>query len=137
MLQPYANAPTRGHLNFDPAVYTKDVVEVNRLGFQVFTHAIGDRGIRMALDAYEQAAKVTGDRDLRDSVELEWETHWSHQCMKPREMKSLPTNAGRQNPRVHANRHSGECRSESRAITVAMWVAPETKDPCCCIRFCW
>lgn len=69
MLQPYANDPTEGHLNFDPAVYTKDVVEVNRLGFQVFTHAIGDRGINMALDAYEQAEKVTGNRDLRDSVE--------------------------------------------------------------------
>jgi predicted amidohydrolase YtcJ len=69
MLQPYENAPTHGHLNFDPNVYTKDVVEVNRLGFQVFTHAIGDRGIRMALDAYEEAEKVTGDRDLRDSVE--------------------------------------------------------------------
>ena len=69
MLQPYANAPTRAHLNFDPAVYTKDVVEVNRLGFQVFTHAIGDRGIQMALDAYEQAEKTIGKRDLRDSVE--------------------------------------------------------------------
>jgi predicted amidohydrolase YtcJ len=69
MLQPYANAPTEGHLNFDPSVYTKDVVEVNRLGLQVFTHAIGDRGIRMALDAYQQAEKVTGNGDLRDSVE--------------------------------------------------------------------
>ena len=69
MLEPYANAPTRGDLNFDPSVYTQDVVEVNRLGFQVFTHAIGDRGIHMALDAYEQAEKITGNRDLRDSVE--------------------------------------------------------------------
>jgi predicted amidohydrolase YtcJ len=69
MLQPYANAPTRGHLNWDPAVYTRDVVEVNRLGFQAFTHAIGDRGVGMALDAYEEAEKVTGERDLRDSVE--------------------------------------------------------------------
>jgi predicted amidohydrolase YtcJ len=69
MLQPYANAPTSGHLNFDPAVYAKDVAEVNRLGFQVFTHAIGDRGIGMALDAYEQAEKVAGNRDLRNSVE--------------------------------------------------------------------
>ncbi len=69
MLQPYANAPTQGHMNFDPAVYTKDVVEINRLGFQVFTHAIGDRTIRTALDAYEEAEKVTGNKDLRDSVE--------------------------------------------------------------------
>ncbi|HEY6444227.1 MAG TPA: amidohydrolase [Candidatus Acidoferrales bacterium] len=69
MLQTYANASTRGNLNFDPAVYTNDVVEVNRRGFQVFTHAIGDRGIRMALDAYQEAEKVTGNKDLRDSVE--------------------------------------------------------------------
>lgn len=60
MLQPYANDPTEGHLNFDPAVYTKDVEEVNRLGFQVFTHAIGDRGIQMALDAYAEAEKFRG-----------------------------------------------------------------------------
>lgn len=69
MLHPYANASTSGHLNFDPAVYTKDVVEINRLGFQVFTHAIGDRGIQMALDAYEESEKANGNRDLRDSVE--------------------------------------------------------------------
>jgi predicted amidohydrolase YtcJ len=69
MLQPYSNAPTRGHLNWDPAVYTKYVVEINRLGFQVFTHAIGDRGIQMALDAYQQAEKATDNKDLRDSVE--------------------------------------------------------------------
>lgn len=69
MLQPYANASTQGQLNFDPAVYTKDVAEVNRRGFQVFTHAIGDRAIKTALDAYEESEKVNGKRDLRDSVE--------------------------------------------------------------------
>jgi predicted amidohydrolase YtcJ len=36
---------------------------------QVWLHAIGDRGIRMALDAYEAAAKQNGPRDRRHRVE--------------------------------------------------------------------
>ncbi|HEU5337301.1 MAG TPA: amidohydrolase, partial [Terriglobales bacterium] len=54
MLQPYTDDPSQsGKLFWDPATYKQAVAELNRRGFQVFTHAIGDRSVRLALDAYE------------------------------------------------------------------------------------
>jgi predicted amidohydrolase YtcJ len=45
------------------------VADFDRAGLQVEIHAIGDGAIRMALDAYEHAAKVNGPRDRRHRVE--------------------------------------------------------------------
>jgi hypothetical protein len=45
------------------------VVRYDRDGFQILLHAIGDKAIRMALDAFEAAAKTNGVRDRRDRVE--------------------------------------------------------------------
>jgi predicted amidohydrolase YtcJ len=70
MLEPYANDPSsRGQLNFDPDKYKQGVLELDRLGFQIFTHAIGDRAIRLALDAYEEANRANGHGDARDKIE--------------------------------------------------------------------
>jgi predicted amidohydrolase YtcJ len=70
MLEPYANDPSnRGRLNFDPDKYKQGVLELDRLGFQIFTHAIGDRAIRLALDAYEEANRANGHIDARDKIE--------------------------------------------------------------------
>lgn len=70
MLEPYANDPSnRGRLNFDPDKYKQGVLELDRLGFQIFTHAIGDRAIRLALDAYEEANRANGHTDARDKIE--------------------------------------------------------------------
>ena len=70
MLEPYANDPAnRGQLNFDPDKYKQGVMELDRLGFQIFTHAIGDRAIRLALDAYEEANRANGHSDARDKIE--------------------------------------------------------------------
>jgi predicted amidohydrolase YtcJ len=70
MLEPYANDPAnRGQLYFDPDKYEEAVMVLDRLGFQIFTHAIGDRAIRLALDAYETANKANGHTDARDRVE--------------------------------------------------------------------
>jgi predicted amidohydrolase YtcJ len=41
----------------------------DREGFQILLHACGDRAIRMALDAYERAAKTNGTRGRRHRVE--------------------------------------------------------------------
>ena len=41
----------------------------DKAGLQVWLHSIGDRGIRMALDAYAAAAKQNGPRDRRHRVE--------------------------------------------------------------------
>jgi predicted amidohydrolase YtcJ len=70
MLEPYANDPSnRGQLYFAPDKYKQGVLELDRLGFQIFTHAIGDRAIRLALDAYEEANKANGHSDARDKIE--------------------------------------------------------------------
>lgn len=68
MLEPYV-----GGGNGAPFVSQDDlnrtVAAYDRAGLQVGLHAIGDGAIRMALDAYEYAARVNGRRDSRHRVE--------------------------------------------------------------------
>ncbi len=65
MLEPYSNlspkeiSPT-GSLSMPVEKYRSLVTEFDKLGFQVYTHAIGDRAVREALNAYELAAKTNG-----------------------------------------------------------------------------
>ncbi len=59
MLQPYVNNPaTLGLPNYTPAELDRIVALLDRRGYQLFIHAIGDGGVRMTLDAFEKAAKV-------------------------------------------------------------------------------
>jgi predicted amidohydrolase YtcJ len=70
MLAPYSNAPDlSGSLLWDPEKYKNFVTELDRRGIQIFTHAIGDRAIRLALDAYENASSKNGTKDARHRVE--------------------------------------------------------------------
>ena len=69
MLEPYADRPgDRGDTVYPPEEFDQVVARLDRLGFQIFTHAIGDRGIRTALDAYEKARKSNGARDSRHEI---------------------------------------------------------------------
>ena len=69
MLEPYADAPgTRGDTIYPPAEFNEVVARLDALKFQLFIHAIGDRGIRTALDALEQARSVNGPRDSRHQL---------------------------------------------------------------------
>lgn len=56
MLAPYANRRTSGGPMYPPEDYDRMVSMFDRRGWQIMTHAIGDRAVRMALDAYAQAA---------------------------------------------------------------------------------
>lgn len=70
MLEPYSNAPSlTGSLLWDPDRYKSFVAELDHRSIQIFTHAIGDRAIRLALDAYEGAATKNGTKDARHRVE--------------------------------------------------------------------
>jgi predicted amidohydrolase YtcJ len=70
MLAPYSDDPSlSGQLFWDTEKYRKGVAELDRRGIQIFTHAIGDRAIRTALDAYENAARVNGTKDARHRIE--------------------------------------------------------------------
>ncbi len=66
LLEPYLDKPgDRGIANLEPGYFNTLVTRLDREGFQVHVHAIGDRGIRYALDAFEHAQKVNGKRDSR------------------------------------------------------------------------
>jgi predicted amidohydrolase YtcJ len=56
MLEPYSNQNTRGLPEFEAADLNRVVAMLDRRGWQVMIHAIGDAGIRMSLDAFEHAA---------------------------------------------------------------------------------
>ena len=68
MLEPYPGGGM-GELNWTPEDLDRTVALYDREGFQVFLHAIGDRAIRMALDAYERAARTNGTTGRRHRVE--------------------------------------------------------------------
>ena len=66
LLEPYLDRPgDRGELNFDPEKLTRIVTALYRERLQVHAHAIGDRAIRVTLDAIEAARKATGWHDGR------------------------------------------------------------------------
>lgn len=70
MLQPYSDDPKLiGSLFWDPVQYKKAVAELDKRGIQIFTHAIGDKAVRTALDGYEAAARTNGTNDRRHRIE--------------------------------------------------------------------
>jgi predicted amidohydrolase YtcJ len=70
MLKPYSDDSSQiGKLFWDPAVYKHDVQELDRRGFQIFTHAIGDKAVRLALDTYGETAQANHTRDARPRIE--------------------------------------------------------------------
>ncbi len=68
VLEPYPDGGT-GLPNWLPEALKAAVVAADKAGLQVYLHAIGDRGVRMALDAHEAAQKANGPRDRRGRVE--------------------------------------------------------------------
>lgn len=69
MLEDYANRPGhRGHTSLAPTEFTSLFVELDRLGYQVHTHATGDWGIRLTLDSIEAAQRANGRVDTRHGI---------------------------------------------------------------------
>ncbi len=65
LLTPYADDPTNRGLVLAETSHVADVAKrAIAAGYQVNTHAIGDRGVRNVIDGYEQAG-VTPDRRFR------------------------------------------------------------------------
>jgi predicted amidohydrolase YtcJ len=71
MLAPYEDDPSRGRPEWDPDDFYAHVALADAAGWQVEVHAIGDGGIRMALDAFERAvaANPADTRERRHRVE--------------------------------------------------------------------
>ena len=70
MLTPYSDDPAQtGKLFWEPEKYKQTIKELDRRGLQIFTHAIGDRAVRLALDAYEEAKESNHTQDARPRIE--------------------------------------------------------------------
>lgn len=74
MLQPYSDIPLTdplayGQLALPLEQYHSMVNTFDKNWFRIFTHAIGDKGVRESLNAYELAAKTNGRRDARHRIE--------------------------------------------------------------------
>jgi predicted amidohydrolase YtcJ len=67
--EPYATEPkVLGEPFYEPDAFRDVITRLDRREFQTFTHAIGDRGIRIVLDAHEHARNVNGIRDARHQL---------------------------------------------------------------------
>ncbi len=70
MLEPYSDGTTtKGDLSWPATAYQERVAQIDKLGLQIYTHAIGDRAVRVALDAYENAQRVNQLKDRRFRIE--------------------------------------------------------------------
>jgi hypothetical protein len=69
MFEPYAAGGGTGILNWTAEDLNRTAAFYDKEHFQIFLHAIGDRAIHMALDAYEYAARTNGTRGRRHRVE--------------------------------------------------------------------
>jgi predicted amidohydrolase YtcJ len=68
VLAPYLGGTSRGEANFTTAALDTVVAALDAAGFQVHAHAIGDRAVRMALDAFAFARRLNGPRDARPII---------------------------------------------------------------------
>lgn len=70
LLEPYTDDASANGLLVSPAQHIREVADRALVaGFQVNTHAIGDRGNRLVLDSYEAALKARPTADHRFRVE--------------------------------------------------------------------
>jgi predicted amidohydrolase YtcJ len=73
LLEPYLEADgqpgeTRGTLNYAPDVLTGAVMDLERRGFDIHFHAIGDGAVRQGLDAFAAAAATGTRSDVRRGI---------------------------------------------------------------------
>lgn len=70
MLEPYDDQPdARGDFAIPLDNYRQRVQNLDKDGFRIYTHAIGDRAVREALTAYEDAQRANGPGPRRHRVE--------------------------------------------------------------------
>ncbi|MGZ5469636.1 MAG: amidohydrolase [Candidatus Aminicenantales bacterium] len=69
LLEPYIDRPgDRGTPLLEPEAFNALARALDLAGFQIHVHAIGDRAVRMALDAFEAAGRSNGFRDMRHHI---------------------------------------------------------------------
>jgi predicted amidohydrolase YtcJ len=68
LLEPYEGGDDRGTPNFTAGRLAEIATRLDRDGFQLHFHAIGDAAVREALDAVEAARKRNGPRDAHPQI---------------------------------------------------------------------
>jgi len=67
--EPYLHLPgSRGILNWEPEKFNQMCVALDRAGFQIHVHSIGDAATRITLDGFAEALQQNGERDSRHSI---------------------------------------------------------------------
>jgi predicted amidohydrolase YtcJ len=70
MLTPYSDDPsTKGVYRWDASTYKALVTDLDRRGFQIYSHAVGEGAVRQALDTYEAVSKANHTSDRRHRIE--------------------------------------------------------------------
>lgn len=67
--EPFAGNGTNGIFQADPRELEHQLIAAHRAGWQVAVHAIGDRGVGLALGAFERAQRETPRVDPRHLIE--------------------------------------------------------------------
>ncbi len=69
LLESYIDRPgDRGKPLLEQAAFDRLAINLDKAGFQIHIHAIGDRAVRMSLDALEAAREANGPRDSRHHI---------------------------------------------------------------------
>jgi len=68
LLAPYADAPTRGTPLLDPTLLDPLAMELDRQGFDLHMHVMGDGSVHAGLDAIEQAMRANPARVRRHQL---------------------------------------------------------------------
>jgi predicted amidohydrolase YtcJ len=69
LLEPYLDRPgDPGRALLEQGEFDRLAEALEKAGFQIHIHAIGDRAVRMSLDAFEAARKANGPLDLRHHI---------------------------------------------------------------------
>jgi hypothetical protein len=69
LLEPYlGKGGDRGRSNLEPEAFNHLAAGLDREGFQIHVHAIGDRAIRESLNAFQHARDTNGRRDARHQI---------------------------------------------------------------------
>ena len=67
--EPYLHVPgSRGILNWELQNFNRMCVALDRAGFQIHVHSIGDAATRVTLDGFAEARRQNGKRDSRHSI---------------------------------------------------------------------
>lgn len=70
MIESFSDMPgNKGRPLIEPALFTEQIIDFHKQGIPVRVHACGDAGVRLSLDAFEEAINITGEKNVRHSIE--------------------------------------------------------------------